>query len=126
LENGIDGEVFLSGIPKYHTEKKKIVLTDIVFKLKTKSFFQKIALALFKRKIINTIEQDYGIPMEGLENNAKASVENTFNHANYKGVAMNAKVHQILPYQIQLLENTIMVLINTNAMLNVTISNVNN
>lgn len=122
LENAIDGTVIISGIPQYSTEKRKIVLTDIQFKLKTSNFLHKMGVALFKRKIINTIEEQYGIPMTDLEEAARKNIENSFNKELYKGVSSRAKVYQLSPNLIQLNPEHITVFIHTEAQLNISLN----
>ena len=47
----VSGTSFISGIPVYNEAKKKIVLTDTKFKLKTKNIFKKTLTLLFQKKI---------------------------------------------------------------------------
>ncbi len=117
-EGYVKGTAFISGIPVYNETKKKIVLTDTKFKLKTSNFFQKAAVLLFKGKIIKLIEDEYGIPTEELEVTSKKSIEEAFNKEYYKGLKMNGKVLSLKPNNILIGESGITVVIDTSATLN--------
>jgi hypothetical protein len=118
LEQAIQGKVFISGVPTYDAETKKIVLRGTQFKLKTKNFFQKSMSVLFKRTIINKIEEEYGIPTGDMEKSAKEKVEETFNKNYGNGINLNGKVFSLAPEKILLQDNNIITLISTEALLN--------
>lgn len=120
-EGYIKGKLFISGIPVYDEVKKKIVLSDTKFKLKTMNILQKTATLLFKGKIVKMIEEEYGIPTEELENSSKKSIEETFNKEHYKGLKMTGKVFNLKPGQILLNESGITAVIDTNATLKLTL-----
>jgi hypothetical protein len=52
--------------------KRKIVLSNTKFNLKTANILQKTATLLFRGRIVKMIEE-YGIPTQELENSSKAS-----------------------------------------------------
>lgn len=122
-EGAINGKILIRGLPKYDAEKRKIVLTDTKFKLKTHNILHKTASLLFKSKIINTIEQEYGIPTDEMENNAKKSIEESFNKSYPNGLLMSGTVYSIQPNEIDLTESNIMVLVKTEAELKLTLNN---
>lgn len=121
-EGYVKGKSFISGIPVYDEAKKKIVLSDTKFKLKTMNILQKTATLLFKGKIVKMIEEEYGIPTEELENSSKKSIEETFNKEHYKGLKMTGKVFNLKPGQIFLNESGITAVIDTNATLKLTLT----
>ncbi|KEY18735.1 DUF4403 family protein [Kaistella antarctica] len=116
-EGAIEGTSYITGIPVYDEVKRKIVLTDTKFKLKTKNILYKTATFLFQGKIVKMIEDEYGIPLADLENASKKSIEETFNKEYYKGLKMNGKVFKLKPSKIVLNPVGITAIIDTQAQL---------
>ena len=121
MEGYVNGTAFISGIPVYDELKKKIVLSDTKFKLKTMNILQKTATLLFKGKIVKMIEDEYGIPTSDLEIASKKSIEEAFNKEYYKGLKMTGKVFNLKPHQILLNNSGITTVIDTNANLRFTL-----
>lgn len=99
-EGYIIGKSFISGVPVYDSQKRKIVLSQTKFKLKTTNILQKAASVMFQGKIIKMIEEEYGIPTQELEDSSKKSVEEAFNKDYVKGLKMNGKVFKLEPSQV--------------------------
>lgn len=99
-EGYVNGTAFISGIPVYDENKKKIVLSETKFKLKTSNILQKTATLLFRGKIVKMIEEEYGIPTQDLENSSRKSIEEAFNKEYYKGLKMSGKVFTLQPGNI--------------------------
>jgi hypothetical protein len=116
-EGTVEGISIISGIPMYDPMKRKIVLTDTKFKLQTKNFLQKTATLLFRGKILNMIENEYGIPTAELEDASRKSIEETFNKEYYKGLKMQGKVYKLVPSKIILNPYGITAVIDTEAQL---------
>lgn len=116
-EGYVNGRTFISGIPVYDETKKKIVLSNTKFNLKTSNFLQKTATLLFKGKIVKMIEEEYGIPTQDLENTSKKSIEEAFNKEYYKGLKMSGRVFNLKPSKILLNPYGITAVIDTNATL---------
>jgi hypothetical protein len=116
-EGYVNGKAFISGIPVYDETKKKIVLSNTKFNLKTANILQKTATLLFKGKIIKMIEDEYGIPTQDLENTSKKSIEEAFNKEYYKGLKMSGRVFNLKPSKILLNPLGITAVIDTNATL---------
>lgn len=116
-EGYVNGTAFISGIPVYDDLKKKIVLSDTKFKLKTSNILQKTATLLFRGRIIKMIEEEYGIPTQDLENSSKKSIDEAFNKEYYKGLKMNGKVFNLKPTKIFMNPSGITALIDINATL---------
>lgn len=117
MEGTVEGVSIISGIPMYDPMKRKIVLTDTKFKLQTKNILQKTATLLFRGKIVNMIEDEYGIPTAELEDTSRKSIEETFNKEYYKGLKMNGKVFRLKPSKIILNPFGITAIIDTQAQL---------
>lgn len=120
-EGTIEGISYISGIPVYDELKRKIVLTDSKFKLKTKNILQKTATLLFQGKIVKMIEDEYGIPTAELEDSSKKSIEDTFNKEYYKGLKMQGRVFKLKPSQILLTPVGITAIIDTEAQLKLSV-----
>lgn len=116
-EGYVNGKAFISGIPVYDETKKKIVLSDTKFNLRTANILQKTATLLFKGKIVKMIQDEYGIPTQELELASRKSIEDAFNKEYYKGLKMNGKVFNLKPSRILLNEFGITAVIDTNATL---------
>ena len=117
MEGTVEGVSIISGIPMYDPMKRKIVLTDTKFKLQTKNILQKTATLLFRGKIVNMIENEYGIPTAELEDTSRKSIEETFNKEYYKGLKMQGKVYKLIPSKIILNPYGITAVIDTEAQL---------
>lgn len=121
MEGYVNGTAFISGIPVYNGTKKKIVLSDTKFRLKTANILQKTATLLFRGKIVKMIEDEYGIPTSDLEISSKKSIEDAFNKEYYKGLKMTGRVSDLKPHQILLNNYGITAVIDTNANLRFTL-----
>lgn len=124
-EGTVNGVSFISGIPVYDPEKRRIVLSETKFKLKTSNFLQKSLSVLFQGKIVKMIEQEYGIPTQEMEDSAKKSIEEVFNKEYYKGLKMSGKVFYLKPEKIFLSSEVITCVIDTKASLKLLVRNFN-
>ncbi|MCS3531589.1 DUF4403 family protein [Chryseobacterium sp. JUb7] len=123
-EGYVKGTAFISGIPVYDDAKKKIVLSNTKFKLRTANILQKTATLLFRGKIVKMIEDEYGIPTQDLVDASKKSIEETFNKEYYKGLKMNGKVYSLKPANILLNNTGITAVISTSASLKLSVSGI--
>ncbi|WBV61731.1 DUF4403 family protein [Chryseobacterium camelliae] len=123
-EGYIKGTCIISGTPVYDEIKRKIVLSETKFKLKTSNILHKTASLLFQGKIVKMIEEEYGIPTEDLENSSKKSIEEAFNKEYYKGLKMSGRVFNLKPTKILLTSSAITAVIDTNASLKLSLSGI--
>ncbi len=123
-EGYVNGKALISGIPVYDETKKKIVLSNTKFNLRTANILQKTATLLFKRKIVKMIEDEYGIPTQDLELASKKSIEEAFNKEYYKGLKMNGRVYNLKPGSILLNDSGITAVIETSATLKLIINGI--
>lgn len=121
----VTGTSYIKGFPVYDREKKKIVLTQIDFKLKTRNLFQKAVATLFERKIKKTIGEEYGIPLEDLITESKKSLTMSFNKEYYPGIFLNGRVQDFYPSQILLFNRNMTVVMDTNASLQMRVDGLN-
>ncbi|GEN77068.1 hypothetical protein CHA01nite_28080 [Chryseobacterium hagamense] len=123
-EGYVNGKAFISGIPIYDESKKKIVLSDTKFNLRTANILQKTATLLFRSRIVKMIENEYGIPTQELENSSKKSIEDAFNKDYYKGLKMRGTVFNLKPGQILMNPYGITAVIDTSASLKLVLSGI--
>lgn len=123
-EGYVNGKAFISGIPVYDEVKKKIVLSNTKFNLKTSNILQKTATLLFRGKIVKMIEDEYGIATQDLENTSKKSIEEAFNKEYYKGLKMSGKVFSLKPGTIFMNPSGITAVIDTKATLKLTLNGI--
>lgn len=116
-EGAVEGTSYISGIPVYDGTKRKIVLADTRFKLKTKNILHKTGTVLFQGKIVKMIEEEYGIPTAEIEDTSRKSIEEAFNKEYYKGLKMKGKVFSLKPSKILLNPAGITAVIDTEAQL---------
>lgn len=123
-EGYVNGKVFISGIPVYDEGKKKIVLSETKFNLRTANILQKTASLLFRKKIVKMIEEEYGIPTQDIEETSRKSIEEALNKEYYKGIKMSGKVFSLKPSQILLNPYGITAVIDTDANLHLLLSGI--
>ncbi len=124
-QGSVNGVSFISGIPIYDASKRKIVLTDSKFKIRTSNILHKTASLLFKGKIIKMIEQEYGIPTKDLEDTSKKSIEEAFNKLYSNGMKVTGRVQSLHPSKILVTDAGLTAIIDTKASLQVYINNLN-
>lgn len=123
-EGYVNGTAFISGVPVYDDSKKKIVLSETKFRLKTSNILQKTATLLFRGRIVKMIEEEYGIPTQVLENTSRKNIEDAFNKEYYKGLKMSGKVFILQPGKILMNPSGITVVIDTRATLKLIINGI--
>ena len=117
----VNGISYIKGIPFYDPEKHKIGFSKTDFSLKTKNIFQKALASLFEGKIVKLIEQDFGIPLQEIENSSQKSIEESFNKEYLAGLKLQGKVLDVKPTQILIRPEFITTVIDINANLNLKI-----
>lgn len=121
----INGTFFIKGLPIYNESVNKITLTDIDFRLKTRNILQKTLALLFERRIKRMIQEEYGIPLKEIEATSRQNLEDAFNQEYYPGFFMKGNVLKLQPTDILLSEQTITVVIDTKANLQLNVSSLN-
>lgn len=116
-QGAVKGKVLISGVPVYDALKRRIVLSDTDFKLKTKNILHKTATSLFRGKIVRMIEEEYGIPTDELENTARKSVNQAFNTEYYKGLKISGAVYSLKPSSVYLQPTGIIAMVDIYAQL---------
>lgn len=120
-EGALNGISTISGTPIYDEEKRKIVLVNSQYQLKTKNILHKALAFVFKKKIIKKIEDEYGIPTDEMENEAEKSLTENFNKEHYKGVKTIGKVTYLKPSNVILNKVGMTIVIDVKAKLNLII-----
>ncbi|MCC2591056.1 DUF4403 family protein [Chryseobacterium sp. MFBS3-17] len=122
-EGMVSGTSYISGVPFYDEQQRKIVLEDVDFKLKTKNILHKTAAALFESRIVKIIRDEYGIPTAELEDSSRKSIVQAFNTEYYKGLKLSGKLTGLKPSKIILQPSGITAIIDTEAQLRLLIQN---
>lgn len=117
-EGSVEGTSYISGIPVYDKTKRKVVLSNTQYKLKSSNVLHKAGVLLFQGKIVKMIEEEYGIPTEDIEDASRKSTEEAFNET-YSGLKMNGKINRLEPSIIFLTPEGITTVIDMEAQLNV-------
>ncbi len=116
-EGALKGNSIVSGVPVYDVAKRKIVLKDTRYQLKTSNILYKTAVLFFKGKITKMIEEEYGIPTAEIEDYSKKSTEEAFNKDYYKGLKINGKVLTMKPTKVLVGKDGLTAVIDMNARL---------
>lgn len=122
-EGALNGISTISGIPIYDEAKKKIVLVNTEFQLKTNNILHKALAFIFKGKIIKKIEEDYGIPTQDMIYQAEKNLIENFNKEHYKGVKTVGQVIELYPSSVVMTPLGITTIIDVKAKLNIIIKN---
>lgn len=99
-EGYLNGVSTISGIPIYDEIKRKIVLKNSKYHLKSKNLLYKTASVLFQKKIVKIIEEEYGIPTQEIEDFAKKNVEEAFNKKYNSKIKTTGRVFTLKPNSV--------------------------
>lgn len=111
LKGSVKGVVYIKGIPVYDPEKKKIVLTNTDFDIKTRNVLVKAASWLLEGKLVNMIQNDFGIPVDELITYAKQSIESSLNSEVKKGVKLFGKIDSVTTDKVYLTPRSIVTIV---------------
>ena len=108
----LDGVIFLKGDPYFDEKKREIVLKNIEFDLKTKNLLAKAASWFMEGTFSREIEKSFGIPVDPIFDEGKASL-NTFLNTNFNnGLYLTGKVRDISPGEVYLKQEGMMTTVN--------------
>jgi len=113
IETAISGDtkgtLVVKGIPYYNSILKKIMMKDTQVKYKTTNVLHKAASWIYKGKLIDLIEKDYGIPTQEMEKITLKNLTESFNKEYIKGVKLSGKIFEISPNSIVIQANHLVV-----------------
>lgn len=111
IRGNLKGSVYIKGIPVYDPVKKKIVLSNSQFDIKTKNILAKAAAWLLEGKLVKMIEDEYGLPVDELITYAKQNIETAMNTEFKKGVKLSGKIDAVQPDKVYLTPTSIVALV---------------
>ena len=111
IKGSLKGVVYIKGIPVYDPVKKKIVLSNSQFDIKTKNILAKAAAWLLEGKLVKMIEDEYGMPVDELITYAKQNIETAMNTEFKKGVKLSGKIDTVQPDKVYLTPTSIVALV---------------
>lgn len=111
IKGSLKGTIYIKGIPVYDPNKKKIVLSDTQFDIKTKNILAKAAAWLLEGKLVKMIEDEFGIPVDELITYAKQNIETSMNTEYKKGVKLSGKIDSVQPDKVYLTPTSIVALV---------------
>ncbi|MFK7050928.1 DUF4403 family protein [Flavobacterium columnare] len=109
LLGSLNGRIYLSGFPKYDTEKKEFYFDDLDYALETKSKLIKTANWLFQSAIIQKLKANcrYSIA-SNLEEGKKSIMQYLNNYSPLQGIYINGKLTHIDFDKVQLTNESIL------------------
>ncbi len=111
LKGSVKGFVYIKGIPVYDAQKKKIVLTNTDFDIKTRNILVKAASWLLEGRLVSMIQNDFGVPVDELITYAKQSIESSLNSEVKKGVKLIGKIDSVATDKVYLTPRSIVTLV---------------
>lgn len=111
LKGSLKGTVYIKGIPIYDPIKKKIVLSNSQFDIKTRNVLAKAAAWLLEGKMVKMIQDEYGLPVDELLTYAKQNIETAMNSEYRKGVKLNGKIENVQPDKVYLTPTSIVAVV---------------
>jgi hypothetical protein len=112
LKGGINGSIYLKGIPYYDTEKRVLTLKNLDYDLDTRSVLIKTANWLLQGKFIKQLEQQFTLPLGGQIAEAQKNIGlQLANRQITKGVTLNGNLDTISPDQVYLTSSSLMAVV---------------
>lgn len=111
IKGSLKGVVYIKGIPVYDPIKKKIVLSNTQFDIKTKNILVKAASWLLEGKMVKLIEDEFGLPVDELITYAKQNIETAMNSEYRKGIKLSGKIENVQPDKVYLTPTSIVAVV---------------
>lgn len=122
LIGDFNGNVFLTGTPKYDPLTRTIMLDGMDFELKTKNLLAKSANWLFHNGLVSLMEKNAKIPIgQNLDEMKEVISTSLKNYVITNGVSMQGSVDKLDIDKIYLTPNSIRIALNSNGKLNLLI-----
>lgn len=122
MNGSLNGTIYLSGIPKFSSEKQEIYFDHLDYVLDTKNVLHQSASWLLNGLILKKIQENcrYSIAND-IENGKKTLKTFLSNYSPIKGVYVNGELENLTFDKFDLLNNALVSFINTSGSLAVTI-----
>lgn len=111
IKGSLKGVVYIKGIPVYDPIRKKIVLSNTQFDIKTKNILVKAASWLLEGKMVKMIEDEFGLPVDELITYAKQNIETAMNSEYRKGIKLSGKIENVQPDKVYLTPTSIVAVV---------------
>jgi hypothetical protein len=111
IKGSLKGVVYIKGIPVYDPIKKKIVLSNTQFDIKTKNILVKAASWLLEGKMVKMIQEEFGLPVDELITYAKQNIETAMNSEYRKGIKLSGKIESVQPDKVYLTPTSIVAVV---------------
>ncbi|MEO8253205.1 MAG: DUF4403 family protein [Flavobacterium sp.] len=122
LIGSLNGTIYLTGFPKYNSEKKEIYFDELNYVLDTKSKLMRTANWLAQGLILRKIQENCRYSIQpNLEEGKKTMLNYLNNYSPMAGVFVNGKMDDIQFQKIELSQNAIIAFIKVNGEINVTV-----
>lgn len=123
IQGSINGTVYIKGTPFYDVIKQELRLKNVDFDLKTSNLLHKFASWFLDGKVTKMIENEYGVPCKELLEFSKKKMNENFNKEPHKGILLTGKVDEIIPNQVFLNDDFLLLLIDCSMNVNIEIKN---
>ena len=123
LKGGINGDIYLKGIPKFDPDKKVLRLQQVDYDLDTKNSLVKTANWLFQGQFNKLLEKNMVFPLGDQIEETKSSLQSTLN--NFKvtdGIKIKGQIENIVPDKVYLTPNHIIAVVFANGNVDLTVS----
>ena len=122
LAGDFNGNVFLTGTPKYDPTTRSIMLDGMDFELKTKNILAKSANWLFHKGMVSLMEKNSKIPIGANLDEMKEVISNSLkSYVITNGVSMQGTVDKLDIDKVYLTPESIRISLNSNGKLNLLI-----
>ena len=111
IKGSLKGVVYIKGIPVYDPIRKKVVLSNTQFDIKTKNILVKAASWLLEGKMVKMIEDEFGLPVDELITYAKQNIETAMNSEYRKGIKLSGKIENVQPDKVYLTPTSIVAVV---------------
>jgi hypothetical protein len=119
---GINGTIYLTGLPQYNETTKEIYFSQMDYALETKNKLLQTANWLAQGYILNKIQANCRYSIQtNLEEGKKSMMAYLKNYSPMPGVFVNGKIDDIQFKKIQLTNQAIIAFLTINGVVNITV-----
>lgn len=112
MTGSFNGRLTIKGRPYFDSLRNAIRLSDLDYSLKTRNILHKVASWLFEKKILNSLNDNFEIPLADNLSKAKLSTESSLNQEK-NGVRIVGTIKLMRPLVVSALDDRILLIIST-------------
>jgi hypothetical protein len=112
MTGSFNGRLTIKGHPYFDSLRNAIRLRDLDYSLKTRNILHKVASWLFEKKILNSLNDNFEIPLADNLSKAKLSTESALNQEK-NGVKIAGTIKLMRPLTVNALDDKILLIIST-------------